>query len=49
MSKSIRSYETQKEKELVISRRLQHNSGGLGFWAAKDAVERMKKVVKEQK
>lgn len=36
MSKSIRSY-PQAERRSVISRRIDHKSGGLGYWAAVDA------------
>ena len=36
MSKAIRSYPKDKQKE-VIKRRLAEKKGGLGYWAAVDA------------
>ena len=45
MSKSIRSY-PQAEKRVVISRRLDRKSGGLGYWAAVDAQKRQGEVKK---
>jgi len=36
MSKSLRSYPAE-ERLRVINRRLEEETGGLGYWAAKDA------------
>lgn len=45
MSKSISSY-PQSEKRVVVSRRLERKSGGLGYWAAVDAHKRQGEVKK---
>jgi hypothetical protein len=45
MSKSIRSY-PQSERRVVIARRLQSKTSGLGYWAAVDAQKRQGEVKK---
>jgi hypothetical protein len=45
MSKSIRSY-PQTERRVVISRRIDRKSGGLGYWAAVDAQKHQGEVKK---
>jgi hypothetical protein len=45
MTKSIASY-PQSEKRVVISRRLERKTGGLGYWAALDAQKRQGQVKK---
>jgi len=41
MSKAISSY-PEHERGAVIARRIREEKGGLGYWAAKDAVEKKK-------
>jgi hypothetical protein len=45
MSKAIRSY-PQSERRSVVSRRLEHKTGGLGYWAAVDAQKHQGQVKK---
>jgi hypothetical protein len=45
MSKAIRSY-PQSEKRVVVSRRSERKSGGLGYWAAVDAQKHQGQVKK---
>lgn len=40
MSKSIRSY-PEEERRMVVKRRLESNTGGIGYWAARDAEYRI--------
>lgn len=42
MSKSLRSFENEKVKLIVAHKRVQQDSGGLGFWRAKDALQKVK-------
>ena len=49
MTKSIRSY-PKNERDNIINKRLANHSGGLGYWAAVDAIEAIKKAkIKESK
>jgi len=45
MSKSIRSY-PQSERRSVVTRRIDHKTGGLGYWAAVDAQKHQGQVKK---
>jgi len=45
MTKAIRSY-PQSERRSVISRRLEHKTGGLGYWGALDAQKHQGQVKK---
>jgi hypothetical protein len=45
MSKAIRSY-PQSERRVIIARRLQSKSSGLGYWAAVDAQKHQGEVKK---
>jgi len=49
MTKSIRSY-PKHERDNIVNKRLANHSGGLGYWAAVDAIEAIKKAkIKESK
>jgi len=42
MSKGLKSY-TEDVRIKIILKRIQSNSGGLGFWGAVDALKKVKK------
>ena len=49
MTKSIRSY-PKYERDNIVNKRLANHTGGLGYWAAVDAIEAIKKAkIKESK
>lgn len=45
MSKGLRNIFPESERWRVIRRRLERQSGGLGYLAAKDAAKKIKSVV----
>ncbi len=47
MSKSLKSFENEKVRLIVAHKRVQQDSGGLGYWGAKDALQKMKEVEKK--
>ena len=43
MAKGLRNYPKHEQRE-VVRRRLEKSTGGLGYWAAVDYQERLKKT-----